>query len=321
MSSVGHRTVETNGINMHIAEAGEGPLVLMLHGFPEGWYSWRHQVEALAAAGYHAVAPDQRGYGRTDRPDDIESYSMLHLVGDAVGLINALSKTSGEKSVVVVGHDWGAPVAWHTALFRPDLVRGVVGLSVPYRPRGSRAPLDVYRQVLGPNFYQLYFQEPGVAERELEADVRQTMRGLLGGASGQASHVPTMMVGENGLGGTLEELDPLPSWLTDADLDHWTAEFTRTGFSGGLNWYRNINRNWELMAPWGGAPVSVPALYVVGDRDLVYHFPGGKESAEGLKRLVPNLTRTIVLEGCGHWTQQERPGEVNAALLEFIRQL
>jgi pimeloyl-ACP methyl ester carboxylesterase len=317
LTPITHRSVDTNGIQMHIAEAGDGPLVLMLHGFPEGWYSWRHQLAALAAAGYHAVAPDQRGYGRTDRPAEIGSYSMLDLVGDAVGLINAL----GDKSAIVVGHDWGAPVAWHTALFRPDLVRGVAGLSVPFRPRGSRRPLDVYRQVLGPGFYQLYFQEPGVAEADLEADVRSTMSAFLCGASGQASHVPNLMVGDNGLVGVLEVLDPLPSWLTAADLDHWTAEFSRTGFAGGLNWYRNINRNWELMAPWSGATVAVPALYVVGDRDLVYHFPGGKEAAQGLRRLVPNLSGTVVLEGCGHWTQQERPVEVNEALLGFLRQL
>ena len=177
-----HRTVETNGIRMHFVEAGEGPLVVLLHGFPEGWYSWRHQLPALAAAGFHAVAPDQRGYGRTDRPADIDRYSMFQLVGDVIGLISAL----GEKSAVVVGHDWGASVAWNTSLFRPDLVRGVAALSVPLRPRISKPPLDMYRDALGPGFYQLYFQEPGVAERELEKDVRRTMRAILCGESGDA---------------------------------------------------------------------------------------------------------------------------------------
>ncbi len=149
MHEIGHRTLEADRITMHIAEAGEGPLVVLLHGFPEGWYSWRHQLRALAAAGYHAVAPDQRGYGESSRPDAIASYSMFHLVGDVVGLIGAL----GEQRAVVVGHDWGAPVAWHTALFRPDLVRGVAGLSVPHRPRSSRPPLEVNREYLGPGFY------------------------------------------------------------------------------------------------------------------------------------------------------------------------
>src|SRR5579864_7183458 len=163
-TSVQHRTVETNGIRMHVVEAGTGPLVLLLHGFPESWYSWRHQLAALADAGFHAVAPDQRGYGQTERPEPIEAYSMFHLVGDVIGLLDAL----GEPRAVVVGHDWGAPVAWNTALFRPDRVRGVIGLSVPYRPRGTRPPLAIYRAALGDRFYQVYFQEPGMAEAGFE---------------------------------------------------------------------------------------------------------------------------------------------------------
>jgi pimeloyl-ACP methyl ester carboxylesterase len=315
--AITHRAIETNGIRMHIVEAGDGPLVVLLHGFPEGWYSWRHQLAALAAAGYHAVAPDQRGYGQTDRPTEIETYSMFHLVGDVVGLIAAL----GEKNAVVVGHDWGASVAWNTALFRPDLVRGIAALSVPLRPRMARPPLDFYREALGPNFYQLYFQEPGVAERELEKDVRHTMTAIFCGESGDVGRVPDLMVTDDGFLGGLELLNPLPRWLTERDLDHWTAEFGRTGFAGALNWYRNINRNWELLAPWTDALVTSPALYVVGDCDDVYQVPGITQFVEGLKRLVPNLTRMVVLERCGHWTQQERPAEVNAALLGFLRRL
>jgi pimeloyl-ACP methyl ester carboxylesterase len=312
-----HRMVATNGIQMHIAEAGAGPLVLLLHGFPEGWYSWRHQLRALAGAGFHAVAPDQRGYGRTDQPADIGRYSMFHLVGDVIGLVDAL----GERETIVVGHDWGANVAWNSALFRPDLVRAVAALSVPVRPRISRPPLDVYRETAGPGFYQLYFQEPGVAEREFDADVRRTLLAFLCSESGEASHVPDFIVGENGLLETLEILDPLPTWLSEADVEHWTEEFSRTGFAGALNWYRNVNTNWELLAPWAGAKVSVPALYVVGDRDDVFQVPGLREYAEGLKQYVPNLSKVVVLEGCGQWTQQERPNEVNDALLEFLSQL
>jgi pimeloyl-ACP methyl ester carboxylesterase len=302
---------------MHVVEAGEGPLVLMLHGFPEGWYSWRHQLSALATAGYHAVAPDQRGYGQTERPAEISRYSMPHLVGDVVGLLNAL----GDDTAILVGHDWGANVAWNTALFRPDLVRGIAALSVPFRPRRPKPPLQLYRDTLGPSFYQLYFQEPGVAEREFEADVRRTMRAILCGESGQVARVPDLMIGDTGLIDTLEVLDPLPSWLAESDLDHWTAEFSRTGFAGGINWYRNVDANWELLAPWVGARVVVPALYVVGDRDDVYQVPGLREYAGAMKELVPSLTRTIVLEGCGHWTQQERPDAVNDALVDFIDQL
>src|SRR3984893_8068208 len=159
-----HRFIETNGIRMHVAEAGSGPLVVLLHGFPESWYSWRHQLTALSDAGFHAVAPDQRGYGQTDRPGDIAAYSMFHPAGDLCGWLDAL----GEGQAVVVGHDWGAPVAWHTALFRPDRLRGVAGLSVPFRPGRERAPQAVQRAPLGDRFYQIYFQQPGVAEADLE---------------------------------------------------------------------------------------------------------------------------------------------------------
>lgn len=302
---------------MHVAEAGEGPLAILLHGFPEGWYSWRHQLRALAEAGFHAVAPDQRGYGKTDRPPDVGRYSMFHLVGDVIGLVAAL----GEDEAIVVGHDWGANVAWNAALFRPDVVRAVAALSVPVRPRISQPPLDVYRETAGPGFYQLYFQEPGVAEREFDQDVKRTVLAFLCSESGEASRVPDFIVGETGLLDTLEILDPLPTWLSESDVVHWTEEFERTGFTGALNWYRNVNANWELLAPWAGAKVMVPALYVVGDRDDVFQVPGLREYAQGLKQYVPNLWKVIVLEGCGHWTQQERPNQVNDALLEFLREV
>jgi len=317
MAEIQHRFVETNGIRMHVAEAGAGPLVVLLHGFPESWYSWRHQLTALAEAGYHAVAPDQRGYGQTDRPQAIEAYSMLHLVGDVIGLLDAL----GEQHMFVVGHDWGAPVAWNTALFRPDRVSGVVGLSVPYRPRGPRPPLALYKAALGENFYQLYFQKPGRAEASLERDVRRSVRTALYAVSGDNPKIPTMMVDpERGFLGETEVPSQLPKWLSESDVDYYTGEFERTGFSGGLNWYRNIDRNWELTAPWSGARVQVPALYVVGDRDVVYHFPGGgPDMVKNLSQFVPGLKQAVVLEGCGHWTQQERPGEVNRLLLNFFR--
>src|SRR5262249_11227867 len=180
MSDARHRTVETNGIRMHLAEQGSGPLVLMCHGFPESWYSWRHQLDALAGAGFHAVAPDMRGYGQTDRPEAIDQYTLLHLVGDMVGVLDAL----GAETAVIAGHDWGAPVAWHAALLRPDRFRGVIGLSVPYRPRGTARPTTLMPQTAEAMFYQLYFQSPGVAEAELERDVRTTVRRLLYAASG-----------------------------------------------------------------------------------------------------------------------------------------
>jgi len=319
MSDIRHRTVETNGIRMHVAEAGGGPLVVLCHGFPESWYSWRHQLAALAAAGYHAVAPDMRGYGQTEAPAPIEDYTLLHLVGDMVGLVDAL----GEKSAVIAGHDWGAPVAWHSSLLRPDVFRAVIGLSVPFRPRSSVRPSTLMPQTDDAMFYQLYFQTPGVAEAELQRDVRATMRRLAYSGSGDSPARESLgMVPRTG--GFLDAtLDPekLPSWLTDADIDFYTAEFSRTGFRGGLNWYRNIDRNWELLAPHAGAVVTVPALYVVGDRDLVYKFRGMDQLIPNLKRFVPDLRRTLVLPGCGHWTQQERAPEVNAAMVDFLKEV
>jgi pimeloyl-ACP methyl ester carboxylesterase len=316
-----HRSIETNGIHMHLAEQGEGPLVVLCHGFPESWYSWRHQLPALAAAGFHAVAPDMRGYGRTDRPEPIDHYTLLHLVGDIVGLLDAL----GEEKAIIAGHDWGAPVAWHAAQWRPDRFRAVIGLSVPFRPRGTVRPTTVMPQTDDTVWYQLYFQEPGVAEAEYDPNARAVFRFGLLGLSGDAppDARPFGMFPRQG-GGLFRqggEPPPLPAWLTEADVDFYTAEFTRTGFRGGLNWYRNIDRNWELSAPFAGVPVTVPALYIAGDRDPVVRFPGMDQLLPNLKKFVPNLRETIMLPGCGHWTQQERPAEVNTAILDFLKRL
>jgi len=324
VAAVTHRTVETNGIRMHVAEQGAGPLVLLCHGFPESWYSWRHQMAALADAGFHAVAPDMRGYGQTDRPAEIDQYTLLHLVGDMVGLVAAL----GERTAVIAGHDWGAPVAWHSALLRPDVFRGVIGLSVPYRPRGPVRPTTRMPQTADALFYQLYFQTPGVAEAELERDVRLTIQSVLYSGSGDGPHGDREVPGGVGMvprtGGFLSRMRPapsLPSWLTEADIDFYAGEFARTGFRGGLNWYRNIDRSWELLAPFAGAVVTVPALYVAGDRDLVVAFPGMDQVIARLQSFVPRLRETIMLPGCGHWTQQERAREVSDAMVDFLRSL
>jgi pimeloyl-ACP methyl ester carboxylesterase len=324
-AEIRHRTVEANGIRIHLAEAGDGPLVVLCHGFPESWYSWRHQLTALAEAGYHAVAPDQRGYGQTDRPESIAAYTLLHLVGDLVGVLDAL----GAGTAVVVGHDWGAPVAWHAALLRPDRFRAVVGLSVPFIPRAAARPTTLMPRTDDAIFYQLYFQEPGVAEAELERDPRETIRRVLfyGSGDGRGSALTPgaggvgMVARDGGFLARREAPATLPAWITEADVDFYAAEFARTGFRGGLNWYRNIDRNWELLAPWAGARVTVPALYVTGDRDLVTAFRGMDRLLPALKQLVPELRHTIVLPGCGHWTQQERPAEVNAAILRFLQEL
>ncbi len=309
--------MEANGLRFHVAEQGSGPLVLFLHGFPECWYSWRHQLPALAAAGYHAVALDQRGYARSDAPADIDQYTMLHLVGDVIAVIDAL----GAQQAVVVGHDWGAPVAWTTAQFRPDRVRAVVGMSVPHRPRGSSAPLAAIRRRIGEGFYQVYFQQPGVADAELAADPRTTFRRLLYAGSGEGPPMAPVVPEGGGFLDTCAEPDELPGWLTAEDIEIFAGEFVSNGFTGGLNWYRNIDRNWELTAAWGDAPVTPPAMYLAGTQDLVVKFPGSREFIENLSTFAPGLRRTVMLPGCGHWTQQERPTEVNAALVEFLQQL
>ena len=322
-NTIVQRTIETNGIHLHIAEQGEGPLVVLCHGFPESWYSWRHQLAALSAAGFRAVAPDMRGYGRSDRPEAIDQYTLFHLVGDMVGLLDAI----GAEQAVIAGHDWGAPVAWHAALLRPDRFRAVIGLSVPFWPRRPIKPTSAMPRRDDAMFYQLYFQEPGVAEAELERDARQTIVKLLFAASGD---MPRGGGGGGGVGmvprdgGFLTGMPSpatLPAWLSEADVDFYAGEFKRTGFRGGLNWYRNIDRNWELMAPFAGAKVTVPALYMAGDRDLVVAFRGMDQIIANLTHNVTQLRGTIMLPGCGHWTQQERAAEVNAAIIDFLRRL
>ncbi|MBN9517860.1 alpha/beta hydrolase [bacterium] len=321
MTAITHRFVQTNGIRIHVAGAGSGPLVVLLHGFPEGWYSWRHQLAALAAAGYHAVAPDQRGYGRTDRPDAVEAYDILTLTADVVGLVHEL----GAETAVVVGHDWGAPVAWHSALLRPDVFRAVGLLSVPYLPRawGEPRPTEAMRALAGEGqFYQLYFQEPGRAEAELEADVRRAVTMFLYAASGDAPPEKRWRF----LFGRDERLldtggmpDRMPDWLTEADLNHFTDEFTRTGFRGALNWYRNIDRMWETTRFLCGAKLRQPALFAAGEQDAVVAMY--RAAVEALPATVPDLRVNTLLPGAGHWVQQERPAEVNELLLRFLARL
>jgi pimeloyl-ACP methyl ester carboxylesterase len=318
MSDANHRFIDTNGIRMHIAEQGQGPLVVLCHGFPECWYSWRHQLPALAAAGYHAVAPDQRGYGQTDRPEPIEAYDILQLTGDMVGLVHAL----GRSQATIVGHDWGAPVAWHCALLRPDIFQALALLSVPYLQRSwnDPRPTEAMRRLAGEReFYQLYFQEPGKAEAELEADVRTSLRMLLYAASGDAPPEKRWRF----LFGKSERFldtgalpDALPSWLSEQDLDVFAREFTRTGFRGGLNWYRNIDRLWELTPFLSGATLRQPTLFVAGEVDPVIAMYRG--AFEALEKTVPGLRRKVLLPGAGHWIQQERPAQVNQLLLEFL---
>jgi pimeloyl-ACP methyl ester carboxylesterase len=307
-----HRTVAHDGLELHVAEAGptDGPVVLLLHGFPECWYSWRHQLGALAAAGYRVLAPDQRGYGRSSAPPDVADYTVLHLVGDAVALLD----DAGADRAVVVGHDWGAPVAWHAALLRPDRVAGVVGLSVPHLPRTASAPTPRLARRYGPHHYQLHFQAPGVADAELAADPRASFRRILAGRPGAAGlDVPP----GSGFLDALREPAALPGWLTEDDLDVFVAEYAGHGFTGGLNWYRNLDRNWALTAAWHGAPIRVPALYVAGEQDMVIAGVPVDALVGTLRQTCADLRGARFLPGCGHWTQQERPEHVTDAILSF----
>jgi pimeloyl-ACP methyl ester carboxylesterase len=317
---INHRTVEANGIKLHVAEAGEGPAVVLCHGWPETWYSWRHQLKALAEAGFRALAPDMRGYGRSDRPEPIEAYTQLHIVGDMVGLLDAL----GISEAAIIGHDWGAPAAWHSALFRPDRFRAVAGLSVPYRPRGRVSAIEAFKAGGLETIYMMYFQEPGVAERELEADVTKSLRRIYYSGSGSLppgqrwqAFVPK---GKGLLDSTFDTAMPLP-WLSVEDLAEYAQDFAASGFRGGLNWYRNLQRNWELMAAYAGAPIRQPSLFIAGSRDGVIRMPGMSADAGMLKKVLPGLKSSTLIDGAGHWVQQEAPDQVNALLIEFLHGL
>jgi pimeloyl-ACP methyl ester carboxylesterase len=312
------RTVATNGVELHVYEAGpaDGPLVLLAHGFPELGYSWRHQMPALAAEGFRVVAPDQRGYGRSSRPDGVGEYDIVHLTDDLLGVLDDV----GAEQAVFVGHDWGALVAWQMSLLHPDRVSGVVGMSVPFLPRGPIPPVQQMRQLFADNFfYIVYFQAPGVADADLGADPADTMRrmlcGLRIGTDGDISQA--FAADDRGFVARLPEAEGLPGWLTEAELEHYIEEFTRTGFTGGLNWYRNLDRNWSLTEHLDGARVAVPSLFIGGTQDpvLVMSPPGVMDG------WVTDHRGTVLIDGAGHWVQQERPAEVNEALIRFAREV
>jgi pimeloyl-ACP methyl ester carboxylesterase len=319
MAELKHGFASTNGIKMHYVEAGSGPLVVLCHGWPESWYSWRHQLPALAEAGFRVVAPDQRGYGQTDKPEPIEAYNILSLVSDIVGLVNTL----GEERAVIVGHDWGAPVAWTSALIRTDMFRGLGLLSVPYSPRLPVRPAVMFKAITqDKNFYQDYFQEPGKVEKELEADVRRTMLSALYCASGDApaeDRFKFLFEKNQRFADTFVIPDKLPRWLTEQDLAFFTNEFRQAGFRGGINWYRNMDRNWEMTPFLDGAKIIRPTVFAAGDRDVVIEM-----AADGYKNLennVANLFKKHLIPGAGHWVQQERPAEINQLLIEFLHSL
>ncbi|KRF11639.1 epoxide hydrolase [Nocardioides sp. Soil797] len=324
LSALRHRTEQVNDIEIHAVEMGNGPLVLLVHGFPESWYSWRHQLVALAEAGHRAVAIDVRGYGGSTSPPMVEDYRMLRHVADNVALVEAL----GEESAVIIGHDWGAPIAWTSAQLRPDIFRAVAGLSVPFTPSGRTRPTDGFAKMGdGDEFYISLFQEPGRAEVEIEDDVRRWLLGMYFTASGEgviaakkAGLPPSMFIAP---GGRMRDRfvlpEAMPSWLSEEDLDFYVAEFSRSGFTGPLNRYRNVDRDWEDLAAFSSRPIEVPALFIGGHLDGPTRV--GAKAVARFEKTLPRLHDSVILPGCGHWVQQERPDDVNAKLLEFLATL
>ncbi|MFJ3099615.1 alpha/beta fold hydrolase [Streptomyces hydrogenans] len=316
-----HRTVESSAGRIHLVEQGTGPLVLLVHGFPESWYSWRRQLPALAAAGYRAVAIDVRGYGRSSKPAETDAYRMLDLVEDNVALVHAL----GEENAVVVGHDWGSNIAATSALLHPEVFRAVALLSVPYAPPSGPRPTDVFGRIGGPEqeFYVSYFQEPGRAETEIEPDVRGWLAGFYAALS--ADTMPAQDEPDPHFvthGGRLRDRFPagiLPDWLTEEDLDVYAGEFERTGLTGALNRYRNMDRDWEDLAPHRGAPIKQPALFIGGTLDASTTWMS--DAIDAFPTTLPGLTASHLVEGCGHWIQQERPEEINRLLTGWLNSL
>jgi pimeloyl-ACP methyl ester carboxylesterase len=290
------RRIAANGIELQVLDEGHGPLVVLCHGFPELAYSWRHQIPALSGAGFRVVAPDMRGFGGSSAPAEIEAYDIVSLCDDMCGLLDSLD----EQSALFVGHDWGANVVWQLAVLYPQRVRAVAGLSVPFVPRAPAAPIPIMRRHLGEDFYIVWFQQPGVADEALSRDVRRTL----------TTH-------RQWTAGWAEEDGPVPqppAWLSEQELAVYVEAFERTGFTGGLNWYRNIDRNWQLTEAVAERRVEQPAFFLTGERDPVRRFM----PAEAMHGWVTDLRGEVVVPGAGHWVQQQEPGAVNAALLEFL---
>lgn len=312
------RLVETNGVQLRVIDAGErdAPVVVLAHGFPELAYSWRHQIPALAEAGYRVLAPDQRGYGGSSKPAAVDAYNVVELSADIVGLLDDV----GAERAVIVGHDFGGVVAWAAPLLHPDRFAGVAGLSVPPVPRPQVPTTQAFRKVFGDNFfYILYFQEPGPADAELSRDPATTLRRLMGSLStpDEAAALRMLQPGPEGFIDRIPEPGCLPDWISQDEFDHYVEEFTRTGFTAPLNWYRCFDRNWELTATTPAATIAVPSLFIGGAADPTLAYTPRNRVSE----VVPGDYREVMIEGAGHWLQQERPAEVNETLLDFLSRL
>jgi pimeloyl-ACP methyl ester carboxylesterase len=317
------RDIPLADVRLRAAIEGTGPLVVMVHGFPESWYSWRHQMTPIAQAGFTACAIDVRGYGGSDKPQPVEAYAMERMIADVVGVIEALSP---DKRAVLIGHDWGAPIVWSSALVRPDRVRAVCGLSVPHFGVPTRPFTDIFDEVFTQKnrfFYQAYFQKEGVAEAEAEKNVRDWLRKFYYAISGDAPDGtwPSNKTADATLLQGLVDPDPFPAWLTPADLDYYVSEFERSGLRGPINRYRNHERDFAYLRQFEGRKIEQPALFIGGSRDLVLTMFGRIDFVPLMRAQIPDLRGWDVLDGCGHWTQQERPNEVNERLLRWLKSL
>lgn len=319
------RMIETNGIKVRAAIQGEGPLVVMVHGFPESWYSWRHQMAPLAAAGFTACAIDVRGYGGSDKPHAVEAYAMKEIAADVAGVIEALSPG---KPAVLIGHDWGAPIVWHTAVLHPKQVRAVAGLSVPWfglPPMSLDTLIKAMYVDQGKFFYQAYFKDEGVAEAAFEADVRGGLRKLYYAGSGDSVGywgAPDKKHGDALLDGLLDP-QPFPAWMSEADIDYFVAEFTGSGFRGPLNRYRNHTRDFEYMSTIPDRVIHQPSLFIVGEQDLVLKMFGGSAEA-AFERMAANTSDhrgSHMIPRIGHWTQQEAPKETTGLIIDWLATL
>ena len=313
------RMIDTGAVRLRVAVEGDGPLVLMVHGFPESWYSGRHLIAPVAAAGFTAAAIDVRGYGGSDKPTRVEDYAMEQLVSDIAAVARALQP---DAPAILVGHDWGAPQVWNSALTRPDAFKAVAALSVPYAGVPARPFTETFRRAFTEKnrfFYQEWFQEVGPAEREAEADVRDFLRKFYYAISGDA---PAGTWPDKPAGATLlqDMVDPgeFPAWLSPADLDYYVAEFEGSGFFGPLSRYRNHERDWEWLQPYKDRQIEQPALFIGGTKDPATTLFGAVADPIALMRPHVPLVEGHLLEGCGHWTQQERPDEVTRLLLDWL---
>ena len=319
--------VETNGININVRSLGEGPLVLFVHGFPELWYSWRHQMEAVAEKGFKAAALDVRGYGESDAPAEVDQYLMAKLNDDVAGVIKGL----GYDKAVLVGHDWGAPIVWQTTLRHSDLVSAVVGMSVPHFARGEIPPLQLWKSIYADKnlfFYQNYFQEIGVAESEFENDLENMLKIMYYWVSGKGRaelRALNIKLDKPVDSNMATGYPPTPDlhYMSQSDLDYYVANFTKSGLRGPINRYRCQDIDWRGTSHWSREDqiIACPALFIAGTDDPVLEFVQGVDPVALMQPLLPNLHDAILLEGIGHWVQQEAPEQVNTALVNFLQQL